>query len=208
MSRSGSARGCRAQVVQLDDGDELQAALETAASRAQVVGVAGGDGSVTAAAQIALARSTPLLALPGGTLNHLARDLRVRDVDEAIDAVAAGEVVGVDVAAIGGRPFLNSAGFGAYPEMLVEDERLRRRLGRWPGRLAAWIKTMAGARPARAHAQRHTQAGLGRVRRQLPLRAGRDRAELAAAAGRPAALTSGSRSRTCGSRARGSSWPR
>ena len=141
------ARLPRAQVVQLEDGDELDAALETAASRAQVVGVAGGDGSVTAAAQIALARSTPLLALPGGTLNHLARDLRVQDADEAIDAVAAGEVVGVDVAAIDGRPFLNSAGFGAYPEMLVDDERMRRRLGRWPGRVAAWIRTMAGAQP-------------------------------------------------------------
>jgi diacylglycerol kinase family enzyme len=87
------------------------------------------------------------LALPGGTLNHLARDLRVDGVDDAIDAVMSGETVGVDVAAIDGRPFLNSAGFGAYPEMLVRGERLRALLGRWPGQVVALVKTMAEARP-------------------------------------------------------------
>ena len=54
-----------------------------------------------------------MLALSGGTLNHLARDLRVDGADDALDALACGELFGVDVATIDGRPFLNSAGFGA-----------------------------------------------------------------------------------------------
>jgi len=112
-----------------------------------VLGVAGGNGSITAAAEVALAHSAPLLALSGGTLNHLARDLRIDDADDAVDAVASGELVGVDVATIAGRPFLNSAGFGAYPEMLAHGERLRGRLGRWPGQVVALARTLAQARP-------------------------------------------------------------
>jgi len=137
----------RARITQLADGQELDEALSTAARESQVLGVVGGDGSVTAAAEIALSGSTPLLALPGGTLNHLARDLRVDSADDALDAVASGEIVGVDVATIDGRPFLNGAGFGAYPEMLAHADSLRARLGRWPGQAAALVKTLAGARP-------------------------------------------------------------
>ena len=137
----------RARVTVLEDAEQLAAALETAASESDVLGVAGGDGSVTAAATAALERSAPLLALPGGTLNHLARDLRIDDADDALDAVACGELVGVDLATIDGRPFLNSAGFGAYPEMLAHGQRLRGRLGRWPGQVVALTRTLARARP-------------------------------------------------------------
>jgi diacylglycerol kinase family enzyme/membrane-associated phospholipid phosphatase len=137
----------RIRVTQLDDGADLDDVLETVASESDVLGIAGGDGSVTAAAEIALARSVPLLALPGGTLNHLARDLRVDRPEDALDAVASGETVGVDVATIDGRPFLNSAGLGAYPDMLAYRERLRPWLGRWPSHLAAVIAALLMARP-------------------------------------------------------------
>jgi diacylglycerol kinase family enzyme/membrane-associated phospholipid phosphatase len=147
LARTLRERLPRARIAQLGDGQELDETLKAAARESQVLGIVGGDGSVTAAAEIALTGSTPLLALPGGTLNHLARDLRVDDVDDALDAVASGEVVGVDVATIDGRPFLNGAGFGAYPEMLAHAEELRARLGRWPGQVAAVAKTVAGARP-------------------------------------------------------------
>src|SRR3954454_4943656 len=119
--------------VRISQADNLDRALATADG--DVLGIAGGDGSVAAAAEVALARSTPLLVLPGGTLNHLARDLRVDRGRDALDAVAAGETVGVDVATIDGRLFLNSAGFGAYPEMLAHRARLR--LPRWPSQIGA-----------------------------------------------------------------------
>jgi undecaprenyl-diphosphatase len=88
-----------------------------------------------------------MLVLPGGTLNHLARDLRVDRANDALDAVSSGETVGVDVATIDGRLFLNSAGFGAYPDMLAQRERLRRLLGRWPSQVAALIIALIRARP-------------------------------------------------------------
>ena len=38
------------------------------------LGVWGGDGTVGTAAAVAVERSLPLLVLPGGTLNHFAKD--------------------------------------------------------------------------------------------------------------------------------------
>ena len=135
------------RIMPLDDGDGLGDVLEAAAGEAEVLGIAGGDGSVTAAAEAARERSAPLLVLPGGTLNHLARDLRVDRANDALDAVVAGETVGVDAATIDGRLFLNSAGFGAYPDMLVHRERLRPVLGRWPSQVAAFVVALVRARP-------------------------------------------------------------
>jgi diacylglycerol kinase family enzyme/membrane-associated phospholipid phosphatase len=169
------ARLPQARVLELADGDEIEDALERAASEREVLGVGGGDGTIAAAASVALERSRRLLALPGGTLNHLTRDLRVERADDALEAVACGETVGVDVAAIDGSPFLNSAGLGAYPQMLRNRERLEPRLGRWLGQLAAFVKTAVQAEPLEATINgerlavwtafigncRHEPAGLG-----------------------------------------------
>lgn len=137
----------RARVIELGDGADLESALVEAADACEVLGVCGGDGSVTAAARVALARSRPLLVLPAGTLNHLARDLRIESADDAIDALTAGEAVGVDVAAIDGRAFLNTAGFGTYPEMLDTRRHLEHRFGRWGAQLIALGRTLLEAEP-------------------------------------------------------------
>ncbi|MGH2946887.1 MAG: bifunctional phosphatase PAP2/diacylglycerol kinase family protein, partial [Solirubrobacteraceae bacterium] len=137
----------RAHVVGLGAGDQLRRALEQLATTCEVVGICGGDGSAAAAAQVALDRSRPMLLIPGGTLNHLARDLRVNTADDATAALARGEAVGVDVGCIDGRLFLNSAGFGAYPDMLDARRGLEHRLGRWPAQLAALIQTLLRAEP-------------------------------------------------------------
>jgi undecaprenyl-diphosphatase len=133
--------------VSLGEDGDLKRTLRDAARECDILGVAGGDGSITAAAGIALESERPLLVLPGGTLNHLARDLRIEQPADAIDALLAGEAVGIDVATIDGRPFLNNAGLGAYPRMLAESDRLQGRVGRWPGQLAAFVKTLIGAEP-------------------------------------------------------------
>jgi diacylglycerol kinase family enzyme/membrane-associated phospholipid phosphatase len=137
----------RARIVELSDGSDLDKALAEAAEACQVLGICGGDGSVTAAARVALARARPLLVLPAGTLNHLGRDLRVESADDAIDALTAGEAVGVDVAAIDGRPFLNTAGFGVYPRLLDARRDLEPRFGRWPAQLIALARTLRKAEP-------------------------------------------------------------
>jgi undecaprenyl-diphosphatase len=136
-----------AHVVELDGKDELAERLEDAARACEVLGIAGGDGSVAAAVRVALAHSRPLLVLPAGTLNHLTRDLRIESADDALDAFAAGETVGIDVAAVDGQLFINTAGLGAYPQMLANRERYEPSLGRWPGQVLAFVKTVLEAKP-------------------------------------------------------------
>ena len=111
------------------------------------LGICGGDGSVNAAAEVALAHKRPLLVIPAGTLNHLARDLRVRSPEHAVRALARGEAGSVDVGMIDGRPFLNSAGFGAYTEMVDRRRSLEAMLGRWPAHILGAVRTHFAHRP-------------------------------------------------------------
>ena len=137
----------QARVVTLGDDDDLDTALRAAAQDCDVLAIAGGDGSVASAARVALERGRPLVVLPGGTLNHLARDLRVEHADDAIDALACGEAVGIDVATIDGRLFVNTAGFGVYPQLLATSDRLQPWLGRWGAHVAAFVKALISAEP-------------------------------------------------------------
>src|SRR3954449_10751308 len=66
-------------------------------SGAQALGVAGGDGSVAAAAAVALEHDLPLAVLPAGTLNHFARDVGLDTPQDTADPVVDGSGVTVDV---------------------------------------------------------------------------------------------------------------
>ncbi|KQS60641.1 hypothetical protein ASG36_07075 [Geodermatophilus sp. Leaf369] len=104
---------------------------EAAQNGARALGVAGGDGSVTAAAAVALTHGLPLAVLPAGTLNHFARDVGVATPVEAAQAVEAGHGVQVDVATVNGTPFLNTASIGLYPEMVRRRDAMKGRIGKW-----------------------------------------------------------------------------
>jgi diacylglycerol kinase family enzyme len=88
---------------------------ELDAGYADVVGVAGGDGSLAAVAALALERDLPLVVVPLGTRNHFARDLGL-DPDDPVAALAAfdGPEQRVDVGRVNGRVFLNNVSLGAY----------------------------------------------------------------------------------------------
>src|SRR5918998_1040247 len=85
----------RAEVHELTPGTTVAGLLEEAvrAGRARAGGVAGGDGSVAAAAAVAPAHGLPLAVLPAGTLNHFARDLGVQTLEHAAEAVTEGSAV-------------------------------------------------------------------------------------------------------------------
>ncbi|RBY78266.1 PA-phosphatase [Geodermatophilus sp. TF02-6] len=123
--------------------------LEDAArsGRARALGVAGGDGSVAAAAAVALEHGLPLAVLPAGTLNHFARDLGVHTVEHAAEAVVAGQAVEVDVACVNGTPFLNTASIGSYPEMVRRRDALAGRMGRWAAMTVAAAQTLRRGTP-------------------------------------------------------------
>lgn len=137
-----------ARLVELEEeGDDLTEALQRASTAGQILGVVGGDGSINAAASIAHARGMPLFAVPGGTLNHFTHAVGIESVDDAIAALGAGEVVAVDLAQIDGRPFLNTASFGGYVELVDARERLEHRLGKWPAMIIALAQVLRRSRP-------------------------------------------------------------
>lgn len=92
--------------------------------------VAGGDGTIgTAAAQLV---KTPaeLAVLPGGTLNHFAKDLGISTDAEKAVALASGEVCrGVDVGMVNGRIFLNTSSVGVYVRYVRVRDDLERKVG-------------------------------------------------------------------------------
>ena len=142
--------------------DQLDAALADRDARgngvAQAVGVAGGDGTVAAAAAVAGRRGLPLVVVPTGTLNHFARDVGVYDLQEAVDATQAGEAVAVDLGVVeihgagqapSKRYFLNTASLGGYSDLVRLREKWEDKWGKWPAFVAALIMSLRQAQPLR-----------------------------------------------------------
>ncbi len=131
-----------AEIVVLDDAAELEGALRAAATGARAIGVVGGDGSINTAVAIALEHDCPLVVVPGGTLNHFARDLGLDSVDDAVRAVQDGELVEVGVGVIDGRPFVNTASLGSYSKLVEAREQLETTIGKWPALTVALVRVL------------------------------------------------------------------
>jgi undecaprenyl-diphosphatase len=138
----------RAQIVRCPDPELLEQTLQEAAVAAKVLGVAGGDGSVSCAAAVALEHDLPLLVVPAGTLNHFAGELGVDRVDDALSAVATGSAVQLSVGTAGdGLTFLNTFSLGVYPELVHRRERREKLLGKWPALAVALVEVLGRAQP-------------------------------------------------------------
>jgi diacylglycerol kinase family enzyme len=132
LERRFAAHGVAADVVLVQSGAQIVAAAQSAvAGGVQCVVAGGGDGTVSAVASQLAGTGVALGVLPLGTLNHFARDNRVPlDVEQAIAAIAQGHRIDVDVGEVNGRLFINNSSLGLYPDIVLDRERQRRRLGR------------------------------------------------------------------------------
>lgn len=139
----------KAEVLVCETPEEFSAALEKAAG-AEVIGVVGGDGSVSAAAEKAFANNLPLAVVPGGTLNHLARDLGIATAEDTIASIQEGRAATVDAGIIDGKPFLNTASFGSYVELVDAREELEERIGKWPALVVALLRVLRHAEAVEA----------------------------------------------------------
>lgn len=112
----------------LGDDEDPAAVAADAATDAEALGIAGGDGSLAAVAEVAIERDLPFVCVPLGTRNHFARDLGLdrRDPVAALDAFA-GEERRVDVGRAGERLFLNNVSIGSYASLVHGREVHRRR---------------------------------------------------------------------------------
>ena len=186
-SSSGSADTVEAQLreqlphadLRVREGDQdLLALLDQAVADVEAadgdsaLGVAGGDGTVNAAALIAAQHRLPLAVFPGGTLNHFAADLGIFTLQDTVAAVRKGSGGAVDLGRItskgttsseaadgtaheaAGEPeaayFLNTFSIGVYPELVRARESLQKYLGKWPALGVGLVRVLAKGRPTRA----------------------------------------------------------
>lgn len=120
--------GCRArgiEAVVMKEGDDL-ASLAAAAvsSGADIIGMAGGDGSQGIAAAAASEHDIPYVCIPAGTRNHFALDIGLDpdDVIGALDAFEDGSERRIDLAQVNGRVFVNNASMGLYGKVVQSPE--------------------------------------------------------------------------------------
>jgi diacylglycerol kinase family enzyme len=126
------------------EGSEMQAAVRALVDDgAPRVVVAGGDGSIGCAAAVVAGTGVQLAVLPGGTRNHVARDLGIPTDFAAAAATAAGTTTRqADAAVVNGRLFLNTSSVGAYVVFVRTRERLERRMGYRLASIVAAFRTL------------------------------------------------------------------
>jgi diacylglycerol kinase family enzyme len=120
LATVAAERGIKVEI--LEAGSDLTAMARNAiASGADVVGAAGGDGSLGYVATAAIESDVPFICIPAGTRNHFARDLGL-DRDDLIGALDAfqGEVRKIDYGTVGDRVYLNVASLGMYAETVSD----------------------------------------------------------------------------------------
>ncbi|MFI8457078.1 diacylglycerol/lipid kinase family protein [Kitasatospora sp. NPDC085464] len=116
-----------ARVVLLDPAvhaDVAALAREAVAGGADLLGVAGGDGTQALVAAVAADHGLPFLVISAGTRNHFAMDLGLdrADPSRCLDALTAGEELRIDLGEVAGRPFVNTVSFGVYADVVQRPE--------------------------------------------------------------------------------------
>jgi diacylglycerol kinase family enzyme len=143
LKEKAEARG--AEVALLDGPglvDVAALARDAVQRGADLLGVAGGDGTQALVAGIAAEHDLPFLVVSAGTRNHFAQDLGLDRDDPAtcLDGLTDGVEVRIDLGMIGGRTFVNNASFGAYAEIVqspaYREDKARTTLQMLPDELA------------------------------------------------------------------------
>jgi diacylglycerol kinase family enzyme len=114
---------------------------------ATCIAAVGGDGTMCSVAANLVDTQVALGVIPGGTLNHFARDVGVgRDVPEAVQILGRGKSISVDVATVNDRVFLNNSSIGLYPELVYMREAGEKRLGKWQAMVRACLLVVGQAK--------------------------------------------------------------
>lgn len=151
----------KAYINTVDPGEDLRQQITETAEHpgTKALGVWGGDGTVGAAAAAAVERSLPLLVLPGGTLNHFARDAGIGSLEEAVAAATNGAAAKADIGfvtaerGLAGSPevseliMLNTSSIGLYPNLVRRREHLQPALGKPLAGVVAMFRTFAAGTP-------------------------------------------------------------
>jgi diacylglycerol kinase family enzyme len=141
LGEHGHTLECRT-VAGADIVEALKAAARDAGDGVLLVG--GGDGTISAAAEIAFGAGVVLAVLPAGTMNLFTRALGLpQDLEGALTALADGEVMAVDIATANGRSFIHQFGVGIHARLVrIRDELTYR--SRF-GKMLASVRAVASA---------------------------------------------------------------
>jgi len=118
------AEALGAEVVMLEGPGTVDVealARDAVAAGADLLGVAGGDGTQALVAGVAAENDLPFLVISAGTRNHFALDLGLdrEDPQTCLEALTDDAVeLHVDLGLVAGRTFVNNASFGAYAEVV------------------------------------------------------------------------------------------
>jgi len=132
--------------------DVAEVARRAVEGSADLLGVAGGDGTQALVAGIAAEHGIPFVVISAGTRNHFALDLGLdrEDPSACLNALSDGVELQVDLGVINGQTFVNNASFGAYAEVVetpaYRGDKLNTTLNTLPDLLQ-------GHRGARLHAR-------------------------------------------------------
>lgn len=117
-----------AEVVMLDGTEHLdvaELARDAIARGADLLGVAGGDGTQALVAGVAAEHGVPFMVISAGTRNHFALDLGLDRTDPSTCLAALRDdavELCVDLGDVMGRTFVNNASFGAYATVVQRPE--------------------------------------------------------------------------------------
>jgi diacylglycerol kinase family enzyme len=128
------AKKRRIEPVLLSPGDDLRELATGAVSAgADVIGMAGGDGSQALVASVAMEHEVAHVCIPSGTRNHFALDLGLDrdDVVGALDAFGDGIERRIDLARLNEHVFVNNASLGIYARVVQSDAYRNAKLGTW-----------------------------------------------------------------------------
>jgi diacylglycerol kinase family enzyme len=143
LKRKAEALGADVFLIEGPGSVDVEAVARRAvADGADLLGVAGGDGTQALVAGVAAEHGLPFVVITAGTRNHFALDLGLDRDDPAacLGALTEGVDLQVDLGAIGDQTFVNNASFGAYAEIVetpqYRDDKLRSTLDLLPDLLS------------------------------------------------------------------------
>ncbi len=140
----------KVEIRELGPDDDPEDVLRDAAAGAEVLAVGGGDGTVAAAAGVAIEAGLPLAVFPAGTFNHFAKDIGCDTVAKTVDAIRRGSVACVDLVCLNeSQMVLNTASIGAYPAFVQQREKLEKRIGKPLAGVYAMLHTLRHDQPVR-----------------------------------------------------------
>jgi diacylglycerol kinase family enzyme len=132
--------------------DVARVAREAVAGGADLLGVAGGDGTQALVAGVAAEHGIPFVVITAGTRNHFALDLGLDrdDPSACLGALSDAVELRVDLGMIGGQTFVNNASFGAYADVVqtpaYRDDKLGTTLNLLPDLLQGLRQVRLAAR--------------------------------------------------------------